>query len=406
MEGKMQKKKLRLLTILILTTFLTGCWDYIDIDKRGFAAAIGIDRFEYKPLEGTKRGAMIPEDIPQNRLSITYSIPNASFIVGESETPNIIYNTVGETFYGSSTNLATRYDKQLNFGHLKVVVLSEEVMREEHLFREILDALERDPFINRRLYMLMTSDTAKEVLEVEPQSNPITGKFLADLLKNKGRPARSGSGIMADIYKDLHWRGNTLIPRIIPGVEDIKVAGYGVIKNFEFQGWLGEIDTRSMEIIQGSARPEGIKFRHPAKDHASGEKGDHDYHVIPVELAYLSSKFHLIGKDKNAIKVVIEIKTEGTVEEFYFEPKESLLDPKIIKDFDKEICKKLKNELYGTVEKLQKDFKVDVLGIDNYLSKHHPKLWREVEDDWDEIFPTIDIVIDTSTNIRQIGVLE
>lgn len=403
----MLRKKTKLLVVLLLTVTLTGCWDYIDIDKRGYVLALGIDKFQYRPLSSaeTKRVTKIPEDTPENRYSITYAMPNEEFLIGESDNPNILYNTVGGTFHNSIRILPTRFSEQVYLGHLKTVVVGEDVARDEHLFREVLDALERDPFISRRVNIGITPETAKDVLKVKPLSNPVTSLFISDLFSNKARPARTNDGIIGDVFKELHWRGNTLIPRIIPGVEDIKIAGCGIIKNFKFQGWLGEVETKAVEIIKGRARPESVNVRHGRGGGVSGEKDGDGYHIIPVELTYVSSKFHLIEGEKNPIKILIEVKTEGVIEEFYFQATQDLLEPEMIAYFDKEVCNKTNSDLGEVIEKLQKEFKVDVLGIDRYLSSFHPKLWREVEDNWENIFPTIDIVVDSSTNIRQIGLI-
>ncbi|AOY75180.1 Ger(x)C family spore germination protein [Clostridium formicaceticum] len=397
----MKKKIILLLLVFIILFTLTACWDAIEIDERGYVMALGVDKYKIPPPgkdneEAAEEAAVttmahIPEDNERNRYSFTYVIPNVEFLIGESDKANILYNTVGENLYAASRILTTRINKQLFFGHMKVVVIGEDIVRDPKLFREILDVIEREPFISRRINIAIAPDNARDVLEVEPLINPMTGQFMADLFRNKDRSPRSGGGMIGEVLEDLHRWGNTVIPRMIPGVADIKVAGSAVIKNYQMRGWLGEIETRALEIMRGTARPGGLSVQY----------GEEEI-TVPVDLIYLSRKFHLDESDKK-IKVTIEVNTEGEIEQFYLDPEHDLLDPEMIRKIEDKVCDKICDELETTIEKLQKEFEVDVIGIDYYLSRFHPGVWKEVKEDWSEIFPTIEIAVDVDTKIRRVG---
>ena len=40
----------------------------------------------------------------------------------------------------------------------------------------------------------------------------------------------------------------------------------------------------------------------------------------------------------------------------------------------------------------------------NYLDKYHHKLWEEIEDDWDKIYPEIEIDVVVDVKIRRRGI--
>ncbi|ABR50670.1 spore germination B3 GerAC family protein [Alkaliphilus metalliredigens QYMF] len=409
----MRRKTIILLVFLITMVTLTGCWDVIESDKRAYVMSLGIDKYEppspgeneEEPAEeggwrSEEEGGSVavsthaPRDTDRNRYTFTYALPSFAFIMGEGEEANIFYHTVGQNLYSASRILTTRLNRQVFFGHMQAIVIGEAVARDPKLFREILDAIERDPFISRRVDVTIASGNAKDVLTVEPNINPLTGEFIADIFRNKDRSPRSGGGIIGDVLQDLHRWGNTVIPRIIPGDGDIKVAGSAVIKNYQMVGWLGEIETRAVEIIRGTAQPGGLTVIH------EGEEG-HE-HIVPIDLIYLSSQYKL-DKTGDGIKITIDIETEGEIEQYFFNPEADLLDPNIIRELEGLVCEKLEMELGRTIEKLQQEFQVDVLAIDNYLRKYHPKLWNELEEDWEELYPNIEIVPNISTQIRRIG---
>lgn len=405
----MKKKIVLLLTIMITISTLTGCWDAIEVDDRAYVMSLGVDKYEapsgeersQEDGEGNKISADIPEENPRNRYAYTYLIPNVEFLIGESDRANILYNSVGENLYAVSRILTTRLNKQLFFGHMKVIVIGEDVARDPQLLRETLDVIERDQFISRRINIAIAPGKARDVLEVEPSANPMTGQFIAELFQNKDRSPRSGSGEIGEVLENFHRWGNAVIPRVIPGEEDIKVAGSAVFKNYQLQGWLGEVETRALEIMRGTARPGGLSVKY-GEDESVVERHGTDYHIVPIDLIYISRKFYL-NEDENNISITIEVKTEGEIEQFYLNPEHDLLEPERIREIEDKICIKICNELEATIEKLQKEFETDVIGVDYYLSRFHPKLWEEVKEDWGEIFPTIDISVKVETKIRRIG---
>ncbi|SDK86311.1 Ger(x)C family spore germination protein [Natronincola ferrireducens] len=390
------RKKMILLMVLAIAIVLTGCWDAIEIDKRGYVMVLGVDKYEapspQEEEEVMAEAPRVPKDTPRNRYSFTYVLPNLSFINGEGGDANIVYSTVGESLYGATRILSTRINRQVFFGHMKVVVIDEKVARDAHMFQETLDAIERDPLISRRVHIAITPNTAKEVLGIEPQINPMTGDFLKDLFLNKDRSPRSGGGVIGDIFEELRRWGNIVIPRIVPGEEDIKVAGSAVFKDYQMVGWLGEVETRALEILRGTARPGGLTVRY---------QNDTEY-IVPVDLIYLSSITEL-DDTSDKIKIKKEIRTEGNIQQFAFLTENDLLESQIITEIEALVSEKLEKELKDTIEKLQKEFEVDVLGIDDYISKYYPKFWAEVEEDWQEIFPNIEIEVDVNTIIRRMG---
>ena len=42
-------------------------------------------------------------------------------------------------------------------------------------------------------------------------------------------------------------------------------------------------------------------------------------------------------------------------------------------------------------------------GYREYLYKFHPKLWKEVSQDWDEVFSNMDIEVAVKVHIRRRG---
>ena len=74
----------------------------------------------------------------------------------------------------------------------------------------------------------------------------------------------------------------------------------------------------------------------------------------------------------------------------------------VFEDIQNKIAKIMVDDFNQTRE-ATKEFNADALGILEYLYKFHPKIYKEVEKDWDSIFPYIDIEVDVDVKIRRRG---
>ncbi|HZK56748.1 MAG TPA: Ger(x)C family spore germination C-terminal domain-containing protein [Clostridia bacterium] len=127
-------------------------------------------------------------------------------------------------------------------------------------------------------------------------------------------------------------------------------------------------------------------------------------HNIPIALRPKRPKISLV-ENKDNIKILIEVEMEGDIEQTYFEADENMLDVKFVKEAENAIERETEQRARGTINQIQKDFETDVLGINKYLRQSHYKLWKEVEKDWQDIFPNIDIDVSMDIKIRRIGLV-
>lgn len=225
--------------MLVTLLLLTGCWDKVEVEERAHISAIGIDK--YIPCEG--------EDRP-NCYVFTFAFPEHK----KDDAKDIVVSSVGENLYGVSRIMASRSNKDLFLGHLRVVILSDEITKSEGNFRHILDGIENNRFLSRSVILAMTEGSAKDVIEIIPAVENRIGEFVAGIFRRTDRIPRIVGGSSGDILKDLHESGNTIIPKVIPGENDLKIAGGGIINDFKFRGWLGEVETAHLLVLKGETK--------------------------------------------------------------------------------------------------------------------------------------------------------
>lgn len=375
-------KKIILIFICMLT--LVGCWDKVEINDRAFVSAIGIDKYE-------KEGGLELKKSNRNRFTITFVFTNVKALRkgGGDEKPRFILSSMGQNVFYVSNMLTTRSNKTMFFGHTKAIIIGEKVARDSETFKEVIDGLERTHEIGRKVNIFISQGEAKKTIEVEPSLEPVTGTYLSGVMEAKERSSRFTPKTIGDIMISLHDCNCALIPRLIPDNKEIKVAGAAVIRDFKLVGWLGEIENRSIMFIT---------------DKVTSDDLDIIDDKITVSYAITDSVAKKTGRMENGeIKVDIFISLEGVLQQYKLETGNDVLDDKLMKRLEGLIEDKIKREVEGTIKKLQKEFKVDVIGIGEYLSKFKPDIWDKVKDDWRDVFPEIKIDVNVKAKIRRIG---
>lgn len=363
--------------ILIISFLLTGCWDKVEIEERAHIGAVGIDMYS-NPDD---------KDVP-SRYIFTFAFPENK----KDSTKDIIVSSVGENLYSVSRIMASRSNKEFFLGHLRTVVIGVDIAKDPKSFRQILDGIETNEFLSRRVVLAITEDSAGEIIKIVPAMENKLGEFIAEIFRRPDRIARIVGGSIGDIFTDLHESGNTLIPKIIPGETDVKIAGGGIINNYKFRGWLDEDETAHLLVLKGETKC------------LCGMSIEYKDHNIPVALRPKKPKLRLI-EDEDNIKILIEVEMEGDIKQTYFEANDDMLEVATISKIQNKMEEATEQRTRVAIDKIQKEFETDIIGIDRYLRQSHYKLWKEIEDDWQEIFPNIDIDVNIDIKIRRIGLI-
>ncbi|KAB3540957.1 Ger(x)C family spore germination protein [Alkaliphilus pronyensis] len=383
-------KKLFLLCILITSIAITGCWDSIEIDDRTFIMALGID--VYKPTEEEKNIEDEKKYLPQHTrppVSLTYVASKPISAGGEVEIANITMSSVSHSSFTAKRQMISRSDNELFLGHLKAVVLGDELVKNPMLFRETMDRIEKDPLISRRISMAVADGTAKEALEIETELEKNIGKFISSLFIRQERSNRAPVADAGDILTTLHKNGNVLIPRLVYSDKEIKIGGAAVIKDYKMEGWIGEMESLAYMIITNNLMTTALNH-------------NMDDLIIPYTLTEIKTNIEA-EKEGDNIKVVLSVIGEGDIDGLYFNPEEDVLDPSFVKKVQDGICKDIQKLIIEAIKVFQKDYQIDIFQFGDYFRKYKPDVWRDIEKDWEEIFTELEVVVETDIFMRRVG---
>ncbi len=412
------KKPLRKAASLLMATLLmlgvTGCWDRVEINERAFVLALAVDKFDYSEIEEKKEqeqkeqeqgetggrqqqdSVRDPVDSPRNRLVVSMVFPNVGLLKSEGaiipEDAKFALSTVGPNIFEAVRQLNTRMNSKTFFGHVKAVLVGEELLKDKKLFLEVLDQLERDHEIGRKIYFLAVKGKAKDALFIKPLVEPIVGRYLDQIFQQR-RTGRFHGKNLGQIVTSIRETGAALVPRLIVGEKEFKVAGACVIKDNKHRGWLGEIETRAAQWIDNMAGQGIISV-------------DINGISTPFELTELKRQLKISRDERGNIYLDILLKAEGNIAGHILEVHEEVMDEKFIAKVEEAVNKNMAAQCSGVMNKLQKEFRVDIWGIGDHIRKFHPEIWDDIKDNWKEVFPEMRVGISADIKVRRVGIIK
>lgn len=366
---------------------LTGCWDRVELENRAFVMVTGVDKYDPEKSKVSPKHKAVENQ--NNKLKMTYILPKFTSIKLGEEGLNSrqILTGVGKTPYEITRELTVRSDSKPFFQHMKATVLGLDIVKDKDTFLQILDGLERQDEISRKLHIFVAEDQASDILSVKSILKPLSYKL-------QGMSV-AGPGTNLFIPKTLEElisstaQGATLIPKVTASQTEIRVAGSAVIKDKGFIGWLGDQETKSVAFITNAVKQDIVQI-------------EYDDTTIPYIVKELKVKKNAKIED-GKIKVDILLTIRGDIQQYKIRQHPRLTSEKFIGDLEQILNKTIKKQLDQTVYKLQNEFQADVIDIGKYLSGHQEEIWKQVEDDWNEVFPKVDINIKVDAFIDKIG---
>ncbi|WPX08093.1 Ger(x)C family spore germination protein [Anaerocellum danielii] len=430
----MKSKRRTFLAILLvfLAFFLSGCWDRVEIEDRGYILALGVDKYdpsdlnkyessEYIDLDRktqkfsseqqkpdiktdqkgidpqTKRKVKPPLPSSKNeyKFAVTVLFPNLRTIGKDSkpdEQMRFLFVTSTNNVVGVRNYLEREINKRLYYGYLKVVVLGRDLVEEPGYVREVLDGLNREGDIPQNTFLLVSETTARDVLNTMPLVQPVTGIHLFEISKNASIYGRIIDTPLSEVVNNFINSNCAVISRVEPGIETLKVSGAAVFKNFRFVGWLDEKQLQVYKLLMGKAKHtfiDDLKY-----------KSTH----VPFITTEIQTK-KKIKSEKGRLKIVYNLRIEGEVIEFVFKSGYKVLDDPMRKYIQNELNNIIKKRANELIYLLKYRYNADVLGIGDFISKRRAKDWKKLKKNWDDELKKIDIEVIPDVRLRRSGTI-
>ncbi|ERI94836.1 germination protein, Ger(x)C family [Clostridiales bacterium oral taxon 876 str. F0540] len=386
----------KMISLVLCCILLSGCWDKIEIDRRIFVSVIGIDlgkdSGDNKDSKKIKSDDPFQERIQQKKLSLIYGFPDISELgPGKSGTAKDQYINVDASSMEDGILQATgRSSRSIHVGQTKLILISSGLLEQPDTFKEVLDYLERHPNLNKMMQVVVTEGKAEDYVKFKPSMEKNIETYLSGLMESSKRNSTILPVTLNELIVLLEQNGNAIIPKISIDKQknDITLSGVAVIKNYALKGYMTPIEVADLEIMRGKVR--------------GGKRVIYkEGHPIDINIEDIDRKIGVSG-DKNKLKFNINIRLEGQLREYY--KSKEVFSKDELNLLEQDFSKSISTECDIIAKMLQKEFAVDPIGLREYLEQRKPSLWKQVENNWEEVYKNSDIITNADVKIRRIGV--
>lgn len=341
----------KILILVIMCFFTSGCYDYVELNDLSIVSGIGIDKNE-------------------NEYEITYEILNDKKQGKESaQQKSILISGTGSTLPEALINATKKSPKQAYFAHLKLLVLSNSVADED--MEQLVEYFLRNPNIRSEFYMVITTNsTSKDIYDSASEESPVISEQINTMIE---RNFKTKNNITTDNFEkiviDFLEKGyDAIIPTISLEEKEISLNGNALFDGYNLKSLLDSEESLNLNILKSEAKNAIYSFNCPNN---SEEK-------ITLNIYDSGTEFKI--DDKNKLKIKVSLMAE--IKEYAC--KDSLKDIDTYQKYDKLYAKEFETKLNDFYQILIDD-KADVLGIGkklyNKTRKYDKDAWANLEYD-------------------------
>ncbi|NFD76885.1 Ger(x)C family spore germination protein [Clostridium botulinum] len=389
----MKSKKCLVIMLILLTICMTGCWDKVEIDQKAFTSVLGVDAG--KDISKEKQLKEISDSASftgskLDKIKVTYAFPDISKL-GPEKGGTAVNKTMSVDAYSmqdSIDKVINKSSRNLNFGHLKLMVLNTSILDYSNTFKEVIDYLQRQPSINRMIYIVFSEDKSEEILKFKPSMEKSVENYIIGILENNKKNNTSSPLTLNEFLEEASENNTALIPviNIDKKSKDLKISKVAVIKDDKIKGYISTEQANSIQLINK-------KFKGGTRTIIRDGS--------PLDYSIENSDRRIKIKDKKKLSFDIKLNLEGQIKGYNID--KQISSKGNIKEIEDNLNKAITQDIKEVIRVSQAEYNTDILDLGEFIHKYHPKLWKEIKGNWNELYKTADINVSVDTKVRRIG---
>lgn len=374
----MKQKKLILLVIILINLLIDiGCWNYKEINEKVIVGGVAVDY-----------------DEENEKTLLTVEVIKPTLKGEKTEINSEILQMEGDNTFDAVRDFISISGRKLFWSHAKVVVFSENIVKEEDKFISVLDFLSRDAETRDDLWLLLAKDMkASNVWKSELKVEDIVSFHLDDMMRNEKSFSKFHGVHLYDFIDNLSYKGvSPTLPTIdLESYEEktiSRVYGTSVFKGSKNIGWLNGEQTKFFLMVIDELKGGTLVIE---------EKVGSETIPISLEIFDNKTKVKPIYEDGN-LTMKIDIKTTVNINEIGTET--DFINDKGLKKLKKDGEKLIEEEVKNVIKFVQSEYGSDIFGFGGIIERELPKLWKEIGSNWQNEFKNINIEVKSDLNIR------
>ena len=348
---------------------LNGCWDYRGLNEISLVSGVALDK---DPLTG--------------RFIVSCEIIDLTQSIQEKGPTGKIIEAEGSTIFEAVRNAKKRLVNKLFWGNAQVLILSEQIAKEENL-GDIIDWFLRDAECRETVQVVISQEKkASDLLQVSGTDQSVTSFELVSIAAKDPEFTSTTSPLeLYKIYNTIQCPG---ISPVLPAFHITKngenevdeLNGISLFKDQRLLGYLSPEDSKYYLFCTNGVKGGILPI-------SSNNDGSND---ISLEISDSKTKPAFSYKD-GKLKIKLKVQTNVTLAEA--ETKLGFFDKQTIEKLAKTGSEQLKNRMAAVIKKVQEQYNSDIFGFGNMIYKKNPKLWEKLAPDWDTLFPQLEVEI-------------
>jgi len=375
-------KRANLIILIIFSTLLlTACVGKREINDLALVMAVGIDK-------GSEDG----------KIKVTVQVSRPGDARGQTGAPTgqsgeTTWNVEaeGESIFEAIRNLTGVASRRVFWAHNFIIVINEEVAKEG--IGDIVDFFTRNPELRMRTLVALTPDKASELTSTITSLEVTPGEALSKLFRYTNISTLAPYTEITDLLAAyLSESSEPLLARVslkerkIDGLKpeegakrkQVELSGAGVFENDKLVGILQADELQGIILFRDNINSGVVVVSCPK------EKNNN----ISVELN--KQKFEVKPTYKNE-EVGFNAKLDASVTVVEAGCSFSISNKDDVEQLEKAVEAKLREDINKSIEKIQKEYKTDVLELGKVFQNKYPYEWRKVKKDWKNSFSAADI---------------
>lgn len=340
------KKLLIISSVTILLLFLSGCYNYKELNEIAIVSSIGVDKKDDEYL-------------------ISAQVMNAKSDNDSEDSQIIVYEAKGKTIHEGLRNMTSKSSRKLYGGHLSKLVLSKDVAKENII--NTIDIFERLTEVRNEFTITVSKDIdANKVIKVMTSLEEVPAEYVKSTIQTADITSALTYSTKVDEFTSLYLK--KYIDPVISVIE---------VKNYSKKGTttdnitttdpktkieLGNIAVTNkgkLETFLNKKETIGYNYlRNQIQEMIIPVKCD-DNNYASIEVLKNKTK-NKIRRDKDNYIITFNINTDAIISEYNCS--NDLTDDKTIKKIEKETKKEIEKYIKAALKK-QENTKSEFLGL-------------------------------------------
>lgn len=377
------KQRVRVIvTLLLSTTLLTGCWDRTETNDVAFVLTSSADL----------------EDDGRYRIAYMFPLPGsmggASGGGGGTAGGKSYYidSEVGTTFRDAVSKLQLRLSRRIFLSHRRTIVIGEKLAAAG--ITSLFDVLPRSPENRMTSYLIVTKGKGYDLLNADPKFE----RFPAEVIRELSKSRSAMPTTMKDVGMSLSFHSDPVMSYLEPRESqiakepshEIQFVGYGQFKGDKMVGIYKKKEASGLLWLRNQVKEQQLTF--PIQEGKN------------ISIAIIGGQTAITPKLlEDKVKFDIIVDARGAVREDLSD--EDLFNSDTLHKIETKFAEQIQLSILATIKQMQKE-STDSAQLGLMVWRTHPQQWNDqFSKDWEHYFKEAEFNIVVKASIPDTGVI-